>query len=138
MTTFEKKIRRAFIESDTNTVRVLIAIASFVYAVSLWLTPDLFKRDYWEPMRVFSEGTWAWIFFTHFIGVAWRQFDTTPRPFIAFLISAYGLLVWFVTTGMLTQHSGHFAPTNALEATMIFAGLVALIRTGLNDDKISP
>lgn len=124
---------------DTNTIRVLIADASLVYAIILWSLPNLFSSSpFWTPMRVFSENTWAGAFFSHFVGVLWRQVDDVPRPFVAFAISAYGLLLWFVTTGMLIQRTGHLAPTNALEVTMICAGLIALVRTGLNDDKISP
>lgn len=136
---FLAKTKTIFIEGDTNTIRVLLAVASLIFALDLWAPYPIFLRPYWQPLAaVASQTGWGLAFFLHFILVMWRQYDDTPRPLTAFLINAYGLLLWFVVTGMLTQGTGNFAPTNSLELTVLLAGAVALVRTGLNDEKHSP
>jgi len=136
-----KFLRRSLIETDTNTIRVLLAVSSLVFAVILWLPGDsLFQtRPAWQSMReVFSAFTWGFLFFAHFVGVTWRQLDDIPRPRVAFLINAYGLLVWFVMTGMVTTQVGELSPGSALELTVLAAAFVSLVRTGHNDEKVSP
>lgn len=135
------QLRSIFIGGETNTIRVILAIASLIFAAVLWYpSDDLFDtRQAWASMRAVAPG-WVWgvIFFLHFVGVFWRQLDARPRPYVAFAINAYGLFIWFVMTGMTTQQIGQFSPANSLELTVLLAAFVALVRTGLNDEKISP
>jgi len=142
MISFATKLRRILIEGDTNTIRVLLAVASLILAVILWVSGEdsvFYSRPAWEGMRaVFSANAWGALFFIHFVGVLWRQWDEIPRPRMAFLINAYGLFIWFVMTGMTTTTIGELSPGNSLELTILVAAFVSLVRTGLNDEKVSP
>lgn len=131
--------RRVFIEGDTTTIRVLLAVASVGFTAGLWLPLHTFDRPGFAVMRaVMPEWAWGALFLLHAAGVAWRLIDPLPRVGWAFAVNAYGLFLWIVSTGLITSAVGEYSPGTAMEITVLLAAFVALIRTGLNDEQFTP
>lgn len=136
---YRRVLRVVFIEGDTNTIRVLLAGASFFYAAGLLLPLQTFSRPAFVGMRELApEWVWATLFALHAIGVGWRQVDLVPRPNWAFAINALGIGLWLLYIGLVTLAIGEYTPSTAMEITVLLAALVALVRTGFNDEPISP
>lgn len=135
---------------DTTTIRVQLGLASFGFTLGLWLPLDTFSLQSFiglsncfnfksVPLSVRAhEWVWGGLFLLHALGVSWRLVDLTPRIKWAFVINAYGLVVWITTSGLITQTIGRYTPALSLEVVVILAAFVALIRTGLNDEQLSP
>ena len=136
--------------SDTTTIRVLLGLASLGFTLGLWLPLDTFSQLPFAgmascfnfksvPISVRAhEWVWGVLFLLHALGVSWRMFDLTPRIKWAFAINAYGLMLWLASTGLITQAVGKYTPALSLEVVVIMAAFVALVRTGLNDEQVSP
>lgn len=150
-----------FVYCDTTTIRAQMALASIAFAVgcipdALWPnsvhlfslagwdihTPaplGVFDRPLYAGMRAVAPG-WVWGlgFLAHAIGVVWRFLDTTRRVYWALAINALGSGLWFLSTALMTWQVGEFVPSVATEWVMVGALIVALVRTGLNEEKVSP
>jgi hypothetical protein len=131
--------RQVFLYGDTTTIRVQLALASTGFAIGLLLPLHTFEREAFRTMRALApEWVWAIGFIVHSIGVFWRMVDLKPRLYWAFGINAFGLFLWILSSGLITQAIGVYSPGMAMELTVILAALVALIRTGLNDEQVTP
>lgn len=136
---YARMLREVFIYGDTTTIRVILAVASVGYTVGLWLPLHTFERKGYALMASISnEWVWGGAFLAHAMGVFWRIIDVVPRNGWAFAINAYGFGLWFVVTGMIMESIGEYSPGVAMELTVLAAAFIALVRTGLNDEKISP
>lgn len=135
--------RVIFFESDTTTIRLLLATASAFYAFLLILnlavgSPTL-ERQAYELFAVLpalfgmsggqADVFWAVVFFLHFLGVIWRLYDLRQCDVCAFVVNAYGFLIWFTSTVMLNLGVRFLGPGTALEWTLTAASLWALWRT---------
>lgn len=135
-----EKVLRVFIEGDTHTIRVLMAVASIIFGVGLWLPLGMFQRLPFAGMaEVMGEFQWGVLFVLHGVLVFWRTFDPVPRRWWAFWINAYGLVLWILYVGLVNKASGTFTIGTSMEITVLLAAFVALVRTGVNEhEKISP
>lgn len=135
--------RRIFFQSDTTTIRLLLATASLGWTLvllgnQLAGTPIMAREPY-ALMRVLGEDLlWAVVFFVHFVGVVWRLYDPLPRPFAALVVNAYGFAVWSISTAAINITIGFVPPGSALEWTMCAASAWALYRTGLQPESVTP
>lgn len=130
-----------FLEGDTVTIRVLLALGSVGWTIGLWLPLETFDRSLyagmnWPFVRIglsgrVAEFTWGLIFLLHFIGVSWRLIDAVPRRGWAFAINSYGFFIWLVSTGLMASAFGEYAPHNAMNWVMVLASFGALCRHGL-------
>ncbi len=135
--------RRVFFESDTTTIRLLLAAASMGWAAALVLNLALgnavMQRPAYALMRVVG-GDWFWatVFLGHFMGVVWRLYDPKPRELWALIINAYGFSIWTISTACINISVGFIPPGSALEWTMCCASAWALYRTGLQPEAVTP
>lgn len=139
--------RVIFYESDTTTVRLLLASASLLYAIFLLINMALdqptMSRPAYELMSIFggksrADYIWAATFFAHFAGVIWRLYDLRQCDVCSFIVNAYGFLIWFGSTLMLSLGGGFFDPGKVLEWTLSAASLWALWRTARVPEIASP
>ena len=132
-------VRRLVVEGDTTTIRVIMAIASLLYAIGLLVPIHTFARPSFAGMQaLMPDWAWAVCFILHAVGVAWRLLDEVPRIAWAFAINAFGIAIWIMYTVLVTVTLGQYTPSTAMEITVLAAAIVALVRTGLNDEKFSP
>lgn len=125
--------------ADTTTIRLILAWASFCWAVALALDINAFDRKPFALMREFgNEYVWIAGFFLHWVGVHWRFIDRRSRPMWALFVNASGFLLWFVSTAALNFSVGFFSPSFCLEVTMVAASGWALYRTGLQPEIVTP
>lgn len=136
--------RLVFFTSDTITVRLLLAGASFGYAVLLlWPylagTPHVFGRPAYALMALVPGGelTWATLFLAHFLGVHWRALDPVERVGWGLAVNILGVAIWAYSTASLNIALGTLLPSQALEWTMVIASAWALYRTGLSTEVVS-
>lgn len=135
--------RVIFFESDTTTIRLLLASASLLYALFLGLNvmmgAGVMERPAYELFVVAASiiginghgasAFWAVIFLLHFLGVVWRLYDLRQCDVCAFIVNAYGFMIWFASTLMLNISVRFLGPGTALEWTLTAASLWALWRT---------
>ncbi|MFL9668982.1 hypothetical protein WIX39_018680 [Variovorax sp. AB1(2024)] len=133
-----------FFTADTITVRLLLAGASFFYAVLLvWPAsagePALFDRPAYALMALVPGGEWTWAtaFLLHWAGVHWRAIDPVERVPWGLAVNILGLVIWSYSTAALNISLGRILPGTALEWTMVAASAWALYRTGLRREVVS-
>lgn len=149
--------------ADTVTIRLVLAWASFLYAVLL-LFPNFFT---WvvvairfvlflptavpvDPLPVFErpayaimaltpggEWTWAALFFLHFLGVHWRIVDTRERGRCALAVNLLGFLSWAYSTFSINVSLGTVGPTTALEWVVVCFSGWALFHTGRRKELVT-
>ena len=125
--------------TDTTTIRLILAWASFAWAVALSVDINAFERRPFALMRAFgNEYVWIAGFFLHWVGVHWRLIDRRSRPMWALFVNAFGFLLWFVSTAALNFSIGFFSQSLCLEVTMVAASGWALYRTGLQPEIVTP
>lgn len=128
-----------FWRSDTTAIRALMATASMLFAIGLYLPLHTFDRQAFSGMAyVASEHTWAGMLMLHAVGVLWRIYDPKSRPGVGFAINAFGIGLWMFSTGLLYYAVGEYTPSTGMEVAVIFAALIALLRTGMNDEVAQP
>jgi hypothetical protein len=133
-----------FFTADTITVRLLMAGASFFYAVLLvWPAGAgelrLFDRPAYALMALVPGGEWTWAtaFMLHFIGVHWRALDPVERVGWGLSVNILGVVIWAYSTAALNISLGRILPGTALEWIMVAASAWALYRTGLRREVVS-
>lgn len=135
-----KKISRDILyETDTTTIRVILANASLLWAFALWTNPHVFQLPSYEVMRaVGSASFWEIVFLMHFLGVYWRTF--TPKSSVGWglVVNGYGFMIWFFTTVSLNFYLGGLSPGTSLELVMCSASAWALYKTGFKPEAVSP
>lgn len=137
--------RHVFFTADTLTIRLLLAAASFFYALLLlWPIaiggPHLFERPAYALMAYVPGGelTWGALFFAHFIGVHWRALDPVRRVNWGLAVNILGTVIWAYSTASINLGLRMLSPTTALEWTMVAASAWALYRTGMTREFVSP
>lgn len=135
--------RRIFFQSDTTTIRILLATASLGWTVVLlgnylFSTPVMVRAPYGVMSVLGRDVAWAIVFLLHFLGVIWRLYDPKPRPVAALMVNAYGFAIWTLSTAAINISIGLIQPGSALEWTMCCASAWALYRTGLQPEAVSP
>lgn len=135
--------RKIFYESDTTTIRLLLATASLGWAMvlmgNLIFGMSVMDRPAYSVMRALGrEYTWASLFLLHFVGVIWRLYDPIQRTLWALAINMFGFAIWTISTVALALSIGFVPPTTALEVTMCCASAWALYRTDINPEVVSP
>lgn len=135
--------RRIFFQSDTTTIRLLLATASLGWTLVLiynyvFGVPVMDRQAYWLMRIMGHDITWSVVFFLHFAGVVWRLYDLKPRPVAALLVNAYGFAIWTISTAAINIAVGFIPPGSALEWTMCAASAWALYRTGLQTEAVTP
>lgn len=124
---------------DTTAIRMLLAGGSVFFALGMFLPLHTFDRPLFRVMAyVATPHIWGWLFIIHALGVFWRIYDPRNRPGWGFAINAYGLGLWIFSTCLMYYAIGEYAPSSALEVAIILAALIALLRTGKNDEVTSP
>lgn len=127
-----------FEDADTSLVRILLANASVVWAVFVFVNPHVFDRPAYEVMRAVMPGwAWAWAFILHFLGVYWRTYDPVPRVVPGLIINGYGFIIWFFTTVSLNYYVGALTPSTAAELVLCGSSAWALYKTGFKQELIS-
>ncbi len=130
-------IRMVFLQGDMLPIRIVLANASFMRAISLGIDYDAFSRPaYGISAQIAPQWAWAVLFLLHGIGEYWRVIDPVHRPRWALLTNAYGFLIWFVATVGVTMSIGSFSPTLAMDWSMLLAAGWMLFRTGRNTSSI--
>jgi hypothetical protein len=131
--------RRVFLEADTTTVRIILAWASLVWAVSITFDHNTFARPAYGLIRQMGPSwVWAVALTLHFVGVHWRIYDRRGRPAWGVAINAYGLSIWLCLTICMNLSIGAWAPSTAMEQVMCAFSAWALYRTGLRPEIVSP
>lgn len=133
-----------FFTADTLTVRLLLAVASFGYAV-LFIWPDashaepILQRKAYALMAFMPGGEWTWagLFFLHWAGVHWRALDPKERIGWGLAVNTLGVVIWAYSTAALNIAVGTILPGQALEWTLVGASMWALYRTGLTAEVVS-
>lgn len=139
---------RVFWYGDTVPIRVLMAVASLVFAALVLAYPDTFQRRAFVGMgtvvtqfeigRAIGPGVvWAFLFGLHGVGVFWRIVEARQRIAWAVAINWLGWFVWSTEIVLTSVSLGEFPAGNALALPALLALSVALVRTGLNDEKVS-
>lgn len=128
-----------FWRADTTAIRALMAVGSTFCAIGLLLPLHTFERPSFRAMAyVASEETWGGLLLLHALGVFWRIYDTRSRPGMAFAVNAVGIGTWMFSTCLIYYAVGEYSPATGMELAVILAALVALLRTGLNDEVSPP
>jgi hypothetical protein len=149
--------------ADTVTIRLLLAWASFLYAVLL-LFPSFFtfiiQGLRWalflpqvlpvDPIAVFDrpayavmalipgqEWTWATLFLLHWAGVHWRIVDRRERERWALAVNGLGFVTWAYSTISINISLGTVGPSTALEWILVGFSGWALYRTGLHKEMVT-
>lgn len=132
-------LMQVFVYGDMNTIRAMLALGSIGWAAGLWCFSDTFGRPGYRYMAAFApQWLWGFAFLLHFLGVCWRFIDRRVNVPWALTIHGFGLSLWIISTAALTVAVGEFTPSGALEWVLIAAGAMAFIRTGFNEEKITP
>lgn len=125
--------------SDTVTIRVILASASLFFALALIGNSHMFDRPSYEVMKQYgTEYCWAFAFFIHWLGVYWRLLDPMPRPHWALVVNTFGFTIWALMTLSINVALGSITPGTTLEWTMVAWSGLALYRTGLNKESLTP
>lgn len=128
-----------WLDSDTTTIRIILANASFLWAFFVMLDPIVFERPAYEIMRAVAPGhVWAAMFLLHFVGVYWRTYDPVARVLPGLIVNGYGFLIWFFSTVSLNFYVGALSPGTACELCMCAASAWALYKVGFQRELISP
>lgn len=89
---FKLKILRLIFQSDTNPVKVFVAISSLLYsAFALYCTP---KEG--VPVLLGHE-IFLTLMFLYGVGRIWRMFDDEHRQYYSITLSIVGALLWIST-----------------------------------------
>ncbi len=131
--------RSIFWHADTTTIRVLLALASLGWTLTIICKPDILTVYPYQIIGSIAPGwLWALLFSLYCGGVFWRIFDRTPRVGWALAINAFGLALWLTITICINVKAGAFIPGSALEVVTCLFAAWALIRTGLGQDVVTP
>ena len=135
---FLRFLVRLFWYSDTMTIRVLIAVSSFLFAALLLVHIDIYTRPAFQGMALIAPAwLWALLFLMHWAGVFWRIWENMTRgvrrPGWAVCINGLGFFLWFTSTVMIGFSVGVVSPQIAMEITVVIASLISMLRSGLND-----
>jgi hypothetical protein len=140
---------RVLVLGDTIGIRVLMATASLLIALGFLLDHSTFDRPKFATMALvvnqFDYGrmigpayVWALLFSLHGFGVFWRILEGRRRIFWAVAINWLGLVLWVAEVTLTIVALRTLPADNALALPAVVAMFIALVRTGLNDEKISP
>lgn len=128
-----------FWRADTTVIRGLMAVGSVLFALGLLLPLHAFERPAFKAMAfVANDWVWASALIAHAVGVFWRIYDPISRPGVGFAVNAFGIGVWMFSTGLIYYALGEYSASTGPELALIAAALIALIRTGLNDEVAAP
>lgn len=131
--------KSVFTNADTMTIRLLLANASFLWALGALHEPTFFDRPMYAVMSQFgNQYVWSLGFILHFIGVYWRIYDPVSRPFWGLLVNGLGFVLWSICTIAINSSVNGFSPTTALECTLCVASGWALYRTGFDNELTAP
>lgn len=131
--------RGLFWHADTTTIRLILALASLVYATGLMLPGvDLSQPNFAIMRQTMCKEGWALLFFLHWLGMSWRFLDPKPRVGWALFINSFGLLVWTVSTFTINRSYPVYAPGTSLEIVVCLFSAWALLRTGLKKEILNP
>lgn len=135
-------VARAIYSSDTFTVRLLVALASGLYAFSMVVATmqgaRLFEKPAYAIMaQAGNEWIWSAAFALHFFGVVWRILDPRERVLAGLAINFLGFVLWLYYTLCMNIALGYLAPSSSLEWTIIVFSGWALYRTGLKRELVT-
>ena len=123
---------------DTTIIRVLLGAASFWFGVFLLCYRDTFARTGFTWMAwVAPQWVWALLFLAYTVALIWR-FVAKESNLWGFAVNGYGFALWGIYTGLLLLSVGEFSPGAAAEITMVAGAFLTLVRTGKNDELVSP
>lgn len=136
---FTRVLIRVLKSIDTLTIRVVLALASIIWAIALLLGTQTFERPGWKILAVVSpEITWAILFLIFPLASAWRMVTPTYSRFWGLVINSYGFAIWFFTTLATNLAIGAFSPSTSLEWTILVAQGYVVVMTGLKKEVVTP
>lgn len=119
-----------FFEYDTQTLRMLMAAASLVFAGALLSSPVPFTKEAYSIME-WVGGQWLWAGLFILYGVVTMFLVTHERHNenwnLAFNI--YGFFLWGFYTISVNLAVGYFAPTTALSTVTVILMAWSVYRT---------
>jgi hypothetical protein len=124
------------LRSDTTSLRFLLAIASLLWSIFLFMPGDTFERPVYRIMaRVGSEELWATFWLLHAVGVLWRVFATRKRVFVAYLLNSLGLVMYAgVAVAIYATRTEPFPAAIAPDLTLALIALWVMARTAINSE----
>jgi len=119
-----------FFEYDTQTLRMLMAAASLVFAGALLSSPVPFTKEAYSIME-WVGGQWLWATMFMLYGMVTMFLVTYERHNemwnLAFNI--YGFILWGFYTLSVNLAVGYFAPTTALPTVTVILMAWSVFRT---------
>lgn len=131
--------RSVFWQAHPATIRMVLALASLLWAVTILQHPQILLRPPYQYMPTVLPW-WGWVvgFTLYFVGVFWRIYDSKSRVNLALAVNILGCLLWFTLTICVNLAAGRFIPGTSLELVTCFFAAWALIRTGVGKDVGTP
>lgn len=116
---------------DPRPIRMILAFASLLWAVSAWRHPEAFDLPQYTFLRSFNRehltsNMCAWAFFFHFATVVWQVYDPTYRQKWSLAVNAYGLALWTFVTLCINIAIGFLSSGTGAEWALVSAAAYAL------------
>lgn len=135
--------RRIIMCTDTSAIRVALALASFIFSITIAIQPEDSTLPHWRSITsLINVKLFAAVFFLHAVGLSWRFLDPKPRVMWSLVINSFGLLIWTasaITFNVSTwKHYATIFPNTALEIVMCIFAAWTLLRTGQKNETLNP
>jgi hypothetical protein len=127
---YARYINSLLFESDTVTIRTILATASLFFGASVMSSSIPFTKDAYSIMAVIgNEWFWGGVFIAHFISTMWLLQAPGSNPKASIVINSYGAFIWFYYTVSVVVAVGYWPPSIAMESVVGLLAFWSLIRT---------
>lgn len=92
---FDKKMYHLIFLSDTNPVKIFVAIASIFYGLIAF---DFTPGDPNGIPHFIGHDTFAVMMLIYAFGLIWRVFDNVHRTVSSLILTVFGMILWTSTT----------------------------------------
>lgn len=138
MTHTIKLFRYLFWFTDTTILRLVLGVASLLFAVALaapasMLDPDRLAVMLFMPYRM----VWISLLLLYFVGVFWRFIDARPRVRWALTVNSLGCVLW-LAIAISTFSAYGLNLSVVVEGVLGLLSLWVLYRTGLTPEIVTP
>lgn len=124
-------VLRAVISAlDTRTAKLLVALASLLWAFALVIGPQTFDRQaYVFVSFVSNETVWAGVFFLHTLGVLYCLLNPERPQMVALVVNCYGFAIWFFNTLATNLAVMALSPSSSMDWVMVGAQAWVVLKT---------
>ena len=124
-----RRVLQLALESDTKSARCILMMASFVWAVLLFLPGDGFYRPIYAPMKaIASDDVWGLLFSVHFFATFYSSFFQIRNRLLMCLEGILGVSLYSISTLSVMANNGPPGPLFANSIACALAALWVLVR----------